>query len=211
MLCRTVAVAVTRSWLQRLCGICPRAWLKDATPSSEPSSWCCRAWMNLAENRVFIYIIYIYILCIYIYIVYIYNYIYIVYIYIVYIYIYNYIYIYELFYVQKWLPKSGKINCWLTSGQWGLIQDLWEKNNQTSLTWGLPASRTSPSVGGLQEGLSGNGDLIPKYLSLGVKSLCALVIHMDHRFWFVCNSVLSTNILWMEEILHHLGWLKPYK
>ena len=56
MHCRTVAVAVTGSWLQRLCGICPRAWLKDATPSYEPSSWCCRAWMNLAENRVSIYI-----------------------------------------------------------------------------------------------------------------------------------------------------------
>lgn len=93
MHCRTVAVAVTGSWLQRLCGICPRAWLKDATPSSEPSSWCCRAWMNLAENRVSIYI-----------------------------YCYISIYIYtRLFYVQKWLPKSWTINWWLTSGQWGLI------------------------------------------------------------------------------------------
>ena len=94
MLCRTVAVAVTRSWLQRLCGICPRAWLKDATPSSEPSSWCCRAWMNLAEiGYLYIYIYYIYILCIYIYILYIYNYIYIycVYIYCIYIIIYIWI------------------------------------------------------------------------------------------------------------------------
>ena len=206
MLCRTVAVAVTRSWLQRLCGICPRAWLKDATPSSEPSSWCCRAWMNLAENRVFIYIyiIYIYILCIYIYIVYIYNYIYI---YCVYI----YIYIVNYFMCKSGFPSQEKSTAgWLrVSGAWSKIYE--KKTTRLRWLWGLPASRTSPSVGGLQEGLSGNGDLIPKYLSLGVKSLCALVIHMDHRFWFVCNSVLSTNILWMEEILHHLGWLKPYK
>ena len=131
-----------------------------------------------------------------------------IYIYILYIYIIIYIWIILCAKVASQVRKNQLL---ADFGSVGPDPRSMRKNNQTSLTWGLPASRTSPSVGGLQEGLSGNGDLIPKYLSLGVKSLCALVIHMDHRFWFVCNSVLSTNILWMEEILHHLGWLKPYK
>ena len=130
MLCRTVAVAVTRSWLQRLCGICPRAWLKDATPSSEPSSWCCRAWMNLAENRVFIYIYIIYIYCVYIYILYIYIIIYILCIYI--LYIYNYIYM-NYFMCKSGFPSQEKSTAgWLrVSGAWSKI---YEKKT-TRLRW----------------------------------------------------------------------------